>query len=75
MQALSQLSYSPTEVGREGTGGLPRLSTSEPGPTRGLQDVADDVGDAVSLTISNRAGRARRTAAPARKLMGGGRCC
>jgi len=29
MQALSQLSYSPTEVGREGTGRLPCLSTSE----------------------------------------------
>ena len=29
MQALSQLSYSPTDVGGEGTGRLPCLSTSQ----------------------------------------------
>ena len=40
MQALSQLSYSPTEVGREGTGRLPRLSTFEEIRQRGGSSIA-----------------------------------
>jgi hypothetical protein len=46
MQALSQLSYSPTEAGREGKGGSPWLSTS---PRRVCRYLA--IGDRDQLMV------------------------